>query len=455
MRFPLALALLIATLGCRAGGGPAKPPREPQGPACGDGVVDPGEECDDGNADDADGCLRTCLAPAQWARSDPHIHGHGCGGRLGPEGLLDVSAGRGIDVTAALVWGDGYATDRRHFTGNDHAASRPGALIHYDLEVSHFAADRTGHLVLLGLYSLDFSSGPFRRPRSAIPVLTWALGQGPRVVAGMAHGQFWPGDGSLPNPGDVECCMPWDFVVEAMRGRLAFLETERLPPGPALDPGTERLWRSVLNAGARVGLAGASDFPCIHHELTPQTPRTDVLLDGPITHDAWLDGLRAGRSVLVAGAPDTHLNLRAAGQPLGSELRISAGESVALSVESVAHEPTNVEILVNGSPSLTVPLPPGAQAAPAKLQLTESAWITASTPLATTSPIYILVDGAPIRGPAWEICYLRRYVDHLSNLVRSGQLSLGPDRDQALGAYAGVARELELRFAEAGGTECP
>jgi cysteine-rich repeat protein len=31
------------------------------GGVCGDGVVDPGEECDDGNADDTDACLSSCL----------------------------------------------------------------------------------------------------------------------------------------------------------------------------------------------------------------------------------------------------------------------------------------------------------------------------------------------------------------------------------------------------------
>jgi len=31
-------------------------------PVCGDGVVDPGEDCDDANADDADACLSTCTA---------------------------------------------------------------------------------------------------------------------------------------------------------------------------------------------------------------------------------------------------------------------------------------------------------------------------------------------------------------------------------------------------------
>jgi cysteine-rich repeat protein len=31
--------------------------------SCGDGVVDPGEECDDGNANNHDGCRNTCLLP--------------------------------------------------------------------------------------------------------------------------------------------------------------------------------------------------------------------------------------------------------------------------------------------------------------------------------------------------------------------------------------------------------
>jgi cysteine-rich repeat protein len=37
-----------------------QPPPEPPAPVCGDGTVDPGEECDDGNTCDLDGCSATC-----------------------------------------------------------------------------------------------------------------------------------------------------------------------------------------------------------------------------------------------------------------------------------------------------------------------------------------------------------------------------------------------------------
>ncbi len=139
---------------------------------------------------------------------------------------------------------------------------RPSFILHYDLEVSHFAAARTGHLILLGLDSLAFSSDVFDIPQSGVPVVDWARQQ-PRAVVGMAHGQFWPSDGSFPVP-PGGCCVPWEVVVHAARGRLDFLSMER-----TLDagPGTFLLWKAMQNAGFRVAIAGGSDWSCISERL--------------------------------------------------------------------------------------------------------------------------------------------------------------------------------------------
>lgn len=71
-------------------------------PACGDGVLDTGEECDDNNADDGDDCQSTCLLPA-------------CG-----DGVVDTSRGEACDdgnsddgddcpsSCALAVCGDGF-----------------------------------------------------------------------------------------------------------------------------------------------------------------------------------------------------------------------------------------------------------------------------------------------------------------------------------------------------------
>ncbi len=418
---------------------------------CGDGLVQAGEDCDDANTNDADGCLRTCFAPVTWLSSDPHIHSNGCGGGLTPEELLEVSTARDTQVTAALVWGEGYDTDRRYFTGSDDRASMPGALLHYDLEVSHFPAAIPGHLVILGLRSLAFSPDPFRRPGSGIPVADWALEQG--AVVGMAHGQFWPDDGGFPR--DVtSCCMPWDFPIQALRGKLSFLETEQKLGGPPVDAGTMRLWTRTLNAGARVAIAGASDYPCIHHFIGALTPRTDAIIEGEMTYDSWLEALRQGRTAVALGSPSKHLNLRANGALLGSEVPMRSGRKLRLSLESDSNKPTTVRTIVNGVSVDSMSLGAGVQAASLEIEVPRSSWISAATSDVQTSPIYVIVDGEPIRANPADICYLIRYVDHLSGLVSQGKLSLGAEKGLALGIYAETKVDLLARFADAGGTSC-
>jgi cysteine-rich repeat protein len=45
-------------------------------PVCGDGVVDPGEECDDGNMDDNDGCRNDCTIPREGCRFTGGLNSH-------------------------------------------------------------------------------------------------------------------------------------------------------------------------------------------------------------------------------------------------------------------------------------------------------------------------------------------------------------------------------------------
>jgi cysteine-rich repeat protein len=422
------------------------------GPACGNGLLEAGEECDDGNADNDDACLTSCYRPARFVASDPHVHSRGCRPPFTPPGELLVRlADQGIELGAALVWGDGYSEDRRLFTGADDPASGGGRILHYDLEVSAFAAGRSGHLVALGLRSIGFSADPFRFPKSGLGIPAWARGQDARVVVGMAHGQFWPAAG-FPSP-PVACCMPWEFPVQVVRGGASFLITERLGDGPPIDPGTWLLWRSLLNSGFRVAVLGASDYPCIHKTIGANSPRTDVLLEGEQSYDRWLEGVRLGRTAVVLGRGD-RLNLRVAGVPLGGEVAARAGELLAVSVESRATQPVQVELLVNGAVATSVVLPAGSQVATLRLAFERSSWVAARTRRVHTGSIAVVVDGRPIRASAEDACYLARYVDHLSRLVSSGAIDLEEDTAEALEAYGEARAELERRFREAGGQAC-
>ena len=421
-------------------------------PICGNGVVEPSEECDDGNAQNADGCLTTCQRPATWVPSDIHVHSTGCSRYTSPEDLAQRLKAQGIQVSAALVWGTGYDDDSMLFTGRDHPLSGSDFILHYDLEVSHFAAATTGHLVLLGLDSLRFSEDVFNTPSSGVPVIEWARRQ-PHAVVGMAHGQYWPNDGSFPVP-PGGCCVPWEVVVNAVRGRLDFLSLEQVPAGQGpVDAGTFRLWKALQNAGFRVAVAGGSDWGCLTQVFGDDTPRTDVIVDGSLSYDSWLRGIKAGRTAAAKGAGN-RLNLRVEGRRLGDEVPLSASQDVTVTLETAGSSPADIEVLVNGEVVRRVPVATGFQVAQVRVPVLKSSWIAARSPSVLTSPVYVLVGGQPIRVSANDVCYLWRSIEDLEDLVTSGRLRLTDSRDEALRAYGEAVTELQRRFAESGGQSC-
>ncbi len=102
----LALAMLL--VGCAQGPAPTRPrwdasvPRdatedrqadEPSGPTCGNGIVEPGEACDDGNTQDGDGCSSRCTVEGCSEQTCPN----GCCDSAGDcqPGNLDSACGTG------------------------------------------------------------------------------------------------------------------------------------------------------------------------------------------------------------------------------------------------------------------------------------------------------------------------------------------------------------------------
>jgi cysteine-rich repeat protein len=436
---------MIVVLGaCSSPGGPAPAETAAQ---CGNGVRETGEGCDDANPSNSDGCLTTCQLPATWVASDVHVHTTGCSHPRNPGELAAILKTQGIQIGAALAWGWDYEDAEALFTGRDHPVSTPGFILHYDLEISRFAAAKAGHLLLLGLDSLAFSTDVFNTPQSGVPVVEWARRQ-PRAVVGMAHGQYWPRDGSFPVP-PGGCCVPWEVVVHAARGRLDFLSMER-----PLDeePGAFILWKAMQNSGLRVAIAGGSDFSCLTEQFENVTMRSDVMVDGELTYDNWLRAIKAGRTTASHGG-GTRLNLRVDGRRLGEELLLSAPQDVTVTVETAGNA-ADVQVLVNGDVAAHLPVAGGLQVAEARVRISKSSWIVARSPYVLTSPVYVLVEGKPIRPSPEDTCYLLRSVEYLQELATSRRLRLFDSTEEALRAYAEAAAELQRRFTESGGVTC-
>jgi hypothetical protein len=376
-----------------------------------------------------------------------HVHTTGCSHPKSPSELAGLLKQQGIQVGATLVWGWDYDDAAVFFTGRDHPLSTPGFILHYDLELSRFAAAKTGHLLLLGLDSLAYSSDVFNIPQSGVPVVEWARRQ-PRAVVGMAHGQYWPSDGSFPLP-PGGCCVPWEVVVHAARGRLDFLSMERRLEE---EPGTFLLWKAMQNSGFRVAIAGGSDYSCFTEQFEDTTLHADVIVDGDLTYENWLRALKAGRST-ASTSGGNRLNVRVEGRRLGEELQLSAPQEVTVAIET-AGKPADVQILVNGEVAARVPVGAGIQVAQTRVGVSKSSWISARSPYVLTSPVYVLVAGKPIRASPDDTCYLLRSVEHLQDLVTSRRLRLFDSTAEALAAYAEAAAELQRRFTESGGVSC-
>jgi hypothetical protein len=345
-----------------------------------------------------------------------------------------------IQVGAALVWGEGHANDSAFFTGRDHPLSTPSFVLHYDMEVSRYGAARTGHLLLLGLDSLAFSADVFHLPNSGVPVVDWARRQ-PRAVVGMAHGQYWPAAGGLPAP-PGGCCVPWEVVVDAARGRLDFLSAERMPDE---EPGT-----FLQNAGLRVAIAGGSDWSCLSERFHERTPRTDAIVDGALTYEGWLSALKGGRTVMAAGVGN-RLNLRVEGRRLGEEVTLAGPQEVTITIET-AGAASDVDVLVNGERVTGVPMAAGFQVSQTRVAVSRSSWICARSRHALTSPVYVLVAGQPVRGASADVCHLLQSVQELQDLVGSGRINVYESREAALAAYREAEAELRRRLAETGGS---
>jgi len=292
----------------------------------------------------------------------------------------------------------------------------------------------------------------FGKPSTGVPVVDWARRQ-PRAVVGMAHGHYWPADGSFPEP-PGGCCVPWEVVVNAARGRLDFLSMEIVPGGQGpVDAGTFRLWRAMQSSCFRVALAGGSDWTCFTDAFDDGTPRTDVIVDGPLTYESWLRAIKAGRTAAASGT-GTRLNLRVEGRRLGVEVPLSGPQDVTVTLETAGPVATDVEVLVNGESVRRVPVAAGLQVSQVRVPVARSSWIAARSPRVLTSPVYVLVGGQPIRASAADTCYLWRSVEDLQRLVTTGRLRLGDGRDEALGAYGEAVAELQRRFVESGGQFC-
>ena len=425
--------------------------------------------------------VKRWIDPSQlgWWSGDHHIHAAGCAHYVKPtegvhaEDMIRHVMGEDLKVGANLTWGPCFDYQKQFFCGSVDKVSKYPYLLRYDIEVSGFGSHQSGHLVLLRLKEEIYPGGNSKDhwPTLCLNTLRWAKKQG--AVVGPAHsGWGLQVEGTeLPNYN-----LP---KFDGIGANEYIVDVTHQVPGPAgkLEPAVDflsmvdtpyvwelNIWYHTLNAGFRTRISGETDFPCIFGEKVG-IGRSYVKLDHKLDYDQWCEGIRQGRNYVSDGKShllEFKLNNVAVGEG-GSELRLAKPETVRVKakVAALLDEKPNealkksrlhwtverarigesrevpVEVIVNGYPAAKKNIVADGKMQDISLdvKIDRSSWVALRVlPSSHTNPIFVLVDGKPIRASRRSVEWCLKGVDQCwsqkERFIKAGEM------DDAKNAYA-------------------
>jgi hypothetical protein len=250
-------------------------------------------------------------------------------------------------------------------------------------------------------------------------------------VADLAHAQggvvgyVHPFD-SDPDPSDTTHPLTAEFPVDLALGKVDYYEAMGFVDDPMA---TAHVWYRALNCGFRLPAGAGTDAMANFASLRGPVGmnRVYVHTGGAVGQRVLLDSLLAGRTFATNGPL---LELSVGGRGVGQELRLPAGSrAVDARVRLRSNVPIDhLEVVANGQVVADVPLAGDRTRADTSLRLPlqGSGWFLLRArsdramypvldlyPYATTSPVYVIVAGAPLRS-AEDAEYFIRWIDRVA-----------------------------------------
>jgi hypothetical protein len=385
------------------------------------------------------------MADYGWYSGDHHVHGAGCAHYESPtEGVTPADMmrhilGEDLNVGCVLSWGPCWYFQKQYFEGQVSKLSQNRNLMRYDVEVSGFPSSHAGHLCLLRLREDDYPGTSVIEdwPSWDLPILKWGKEQG--GVVGFAHSGWGL---QVPETTLPSYSMPPfdgiganEFIVDVAHGVCDFISAVDTPFVWEMN-----IWYHTLNCGFTTRISGETDFPCIYGErvgLGRAYVKLPTAPDKPLDYDQWVIGIRDGRSYCCDGL--SHLfDFSVGGLGVGdkgdggraSVLAAKSGQPLAVQVRAaamLAERPRNgirrkpldqkpywhverarigdtrtvpVELIVNGQVVETKAIEGDGSVQDVKFEFTPkiSSWVALRIfPSAHTNPVFVEVDGKPIR----------------------------------------------------------
>ncbi len=360
---------------------------------------------------------------SHWVSGDVHVHmNYGGAYRNAPAHLVFQASAENLPIVQDLVVNkEQRIPDIAYFrTMPDPASTSTNLLLHGQ----EFHTSYWGHLGLLHL------TRNFLLPDYVAYANTAAASLFPTNanIADLAHeqqglvGYVHPFD-SYPDP--AKDALTHELPVDVALGKVDYIEVL----GFADHKSTAKVWYQLLNCGFHIPTAGGTDAMANFASLRGPVGLNRVYVkvpNGPLDVEPWLANLKQGRTFATNG-PLLGFSLEQ--RQIGDDLRLSAGTHEVKftawlrSIVPVDH----LEVICNGQTVRDLKLTGNRDTVDAQgtLPISTSGWclLRASNdravypvqdiyPYATTSPIYITVEGSRSQ-PKDDASYFVAWIDRL------------------------------------------
>ncbi|MCS7024883.1 MAG: CehA/McbA family metallohydrolase [Bryobacteraceae bacterium] len=384
----------------------------------------------------------THMAQRGWYSSDSHIHANYTASHhqdITPDDVRTYMLGEDLHIPNLLVANSvgAFIHDRKFFEGKLSSFSQPPYLLYWNEEMRN--AGLYGHMCFYGLKTLvePMYTGfrdtpyPYDYPANYHQALR-AQQQGGAVT--YAHpGYAATLDGASMREAPVDVALGVVDAIDVLSNN---------PEEVALE-----LWYKLLNCGFRVGIsAGTDSFTNVADHYVPGGGRVYAKPEGRYSYASWLAAYKKGRTFATNGPM---LALRVNGREPGEEIVVAPGAQLEVEVQVHSAVPVDpVELVINGQPQPYRP----------RVTLDTSAWIAArvqgpwsrlilndARAFAHTSPVYVLVDGKPLRSRQDAEFWLD-WIDQLIARTRQrGQFESESQRKEVLALFQKARAIYELR----------
>jgi hypothetical protein len=397
----------------------------------------------------------THQAKAGWFSGENHIHANYGYGQWfnSPRTMLQQCAGEDLNVCNLVIANsdtDGIF-DRHYFRGGPDPLSTAETILYWNQE---FRSTLWGHMTLVNLKQLvepimtgfKDTTNPWDIPtNSDIADRThWQKG-----VVNYTH---------VAQNADEPWTSPYaakGIPVDVALGKIDTLDINNSYAGSV------PVWHRLLNCGFRVpATAGTDVFLNRIDSRLPGGDRVYVKVNGPLTYEKWIGGMKAGRSFVTNGPM---LELKLDDHQLGDTVKLAEPRKVAMHSKAAAAFPLGkFELLYNGQVIRIAKLDEGQKnvVIDGEIMLDKSGWIALratgpghpDSPLpglyAHTNPIYVEIAGQPPRSKADALFFLN-WIEQLAVMVRTRdripteelRQHVQKQIEQARAVYARIAKD--------------